>query len=314
MQMRRLPPKMLQGSTWMMLCFGLSTAAAMPSKAAVVDTAMAPPINCLAPDLGKINGSRLVQGSGKASAILGGAISSLDLIRMEQAPVQSHARLGTILAATAAFGPRLVPAIDASSAVSTDCQSLVPSRVTAIPSMGLRGAVTADPENFLASKRVRITKTAFDKEWKRVGAEGVSRSTYKRLLGATPSAGVVPLEQVNRWVNRTITYTEDAKLFGRADYWAGARQTLKLGQGDCEDIALLKMQLLAAAGVRREDMILTIARDLVRQADHAVLIVRTPDGYRMLDNASDEVIDATGRQDYRAIISLSNRQAWLHGT
>ena len=61
-------------------------------------------------------------------------------------------------------------------------------------------------------------------------------------------------------------------------------------------------------------MILTIARDLVRQADHAVLVVRTPAGYRLLDNASDTVVDAAPRQDYRAIVSFGAKDTWLHGT
>ena len=73
------------------------------------------------------------------------------------------------------------------------------------------------------------------------------------------------------------------------------------------------MQLLAAAGVAREDMILTIARDLVRNADHAVLIVRHDGRYYMLDNASDEVFDASTSHDYRPILSFGSGQAWLHG-
>jgi predicted transglutaminase-like cysteine proteinase len=119
--------------------------------------------------------------------------------------------------------------------------------------------------------------------------------------------------RVNQWVNRSIEYVEDRDLFARNDYWAGASRTMKLGRGDCEDIALTKMQLLAAAGVNRDDMILTIARDLVRGADHAVLIVKLDGRFVMLDNATDAIIDATVANDYRPILSYGQHQTWLHG-
>jgi hypothetical protein len=41
-----------------------------------------------------------------------------------------------------------------------------------------------------------------------------------------------------------------------------------------EDFAIAKMQILAAAGVPTRDMYLTLVRDLRRQEDHAVLVVR----------------------------------------
>lgn len=121
------------------------------------------------------------------------------------------------------------------------------------------------------------------------------------------------LGAVNRWVNDRIAYTEDRELFGRADHWAGPRQTLALGKGDCEDYALLKMHLLAAAGIPRKDMYLTIARDLVRRSDHAVLVVRTDSGFLMLDNATDRVLDAGSAFDYRPVLSFSEDKSWLHG-
>ncbi len=169
------------------------------------------------------------------------------------------------------------------------------------------------PEDFLASKRIRIAHTNFDRDWRRVRSETVSPGQFRRYLGAPPASPTNSLAAVNRWVNHHIAYEEDRDQYGVADFWAGARRTLKAGRGDCEDIALTKMQLLAAAGVSRDDMILTIARDLVRNADHAVLIVRTDAGYRLLDNASDEVLDAAPSQDYRAILSFGNHTSWLHG-
>ena len=152
-----------------------------------------------------------------------------------------------------------------------------------------------------------------DREWQRVRGDTISEARYRALVGGETRDRTATLGRVNAWVNERIVYTEDRDLFSRADFWAGAKKTLNLGRGDCEDIALTKMQLLAAAGIPREDMFLTIARDLVRGADHAVLIVRHEGGYVMLDDASDELFDAAAGHDYRPILSFSDRQTWLHG-
>ena len=71
--------------------------------------------------------------------------------------------------------------------------------------------------------------------------------------------------------------------------------------------------MLAAAGVAREDMILTLARDLVRRRDHAVLLVKAGDGYLMLDNVGTAPLDASQDHGYRPVMSLGARQSWLHG-
>ncbi len=251
----------------------------------------------------------------KTAALLGGAPSALDAIRAQQAAmVPVAAPAPTFLADAAATLPLLTPGVDASLAPQPGCGGLIASRVSPLSGAAAsRIAMPAGQEDFLASKRIRIGHTSFDKDWKRVRGETVSPGQFKRYFGDLPASRTDSLAAVNRWVNHRITYAEDRDQYGVADYWAGARKTLRLGRGDCEDIALTKMQLLAAAGVPRDDMILTIARDLVRNADHAVLIVRTDAGYRLLDNATDEVLDAASQHDYRAILSFGNQTRWLHG-
>ena len=73
------------------------------------------------------------------------------------------------------------------------------------------------------------------------------------------------------------------------------------------------MELLAAAGVAREDMMLTLARDLIRRRDHAVLLVKTDHGMMMLDNVGDAPLDARSDHGYRPVMSLGAKQSWLHG-
>jgi len=245
----------------------------------------------------------------KAGAILGGAPSALDAIRAQQAASPAASIAGAEPAQLT-----LTPGVNAAAPVLVPCGGLATSRVARSAGLGTTiAAPPADPENFLASKRIRIGHTNFDKAWRRVRGESLSASAARRYLGALPGSRAQSLAAVNAWVNQRIRYAEDRDQYGVSDFWAGAKKTLKAGKGDCEDIALVKMQLLAAAGVPRGDMILTIARDLVRNADHAVLIVRTDAGYRMLDNATDAVLDAAPSHDYRAILSFGSQGSWLHG-
>jgi predicted transglutaminase-like cysteine proteinase len=74
-----------------------------------------------------------------------------------------------------------------------------------------------------------------------------------------------------------------------------------------------KLQLLAAMGVPRGDMYLTIARDLTRRADHALLVVKLDGKHWLLDNSTNLLLDARESYDYRPILSYSAAGTWLHG-
>lgn len=250
----------------------------------------------------------------KSAAILGGSPSMLDQIRMQQARSETVS-----LSAKQAMtdgGRLLQPALGGTQLPSATC-TIAPVTNLAMPSpaLGISGSLRAvsDPENFLASKRVPVRRTPFDGDWARVRLQPVSAGTARAFAGGRRADRLSLIEAVNRSVNRKIRYVEDSQLFGRADYWAGARTTLRLGKGDCEDIALTKMQLLAASGLARKDMILTIARDLVRNADHAILIVHHEGRYLVLDNSTDTLLDASSSHDYRPIMSFGENTAWLHG-
>jgi predicted transglutaminase-like cysteine proteinase len=249
-------------------------------------------------------GFELTASTSKASAILGGQPSALEMIRLAQETEQaSLVTPSEALAVGQSEEIALSPAIGGVRPEALACRI-----ATVEPQIA-----DSNPENFLASKRLRIGHTSFDRDWRRVSDDRISERRFHRLVGGTSGDTMATLDSVNRWVNGAIAYADDQALFGRRDYWAGARRTLTLGRGDCEDIALTKLELLAAAGVPRENMILTIARDLVRNADHAVLIVRHDGRYYMLDNASDEVFDASTSHDYRPVLSFGTSQTWLHG-
>ena len=231
----------------------------------------------------------------KSAAILGTQMSALDRIRLSQTGMAAQ---------EAAFVAPSVP----TAITGHDCSNASVSQRFALPATQV-----APAGEYLGSRRIEIGKSKFDDEWDRVAKRGLSRSEARRAVGRGNQATGALLDKVNRWVNGNVAYREDRNLFGRADYWADARSTLRSRKGDCEDFAILKMQLLAALGIDRDDMYLTITRDLVRNADHAVLIVNEGDRFYLLDNATDQVLAAEAPLDYRPILSFSRKKTWIHG-
>ena len=263
------------------------------SNASPVQMAMAP--------IGKIEPSAGPKSGSKAEAILGGQMSKLEQMRLAQASDSSAAAMG---------GTEIPPASPLRFA--DDCQDhadLQPALTAAVQ--------TAFPANaILGSMSIAIAHTPFDLKWSAVNAKR-SRGKSDLILTATgarhSSNQAAQVEAINRWVNRNIEFGEDRDIYGRSDYWAPANETFRRGIGDCEDFAIAKMELLSALGIARDKMRLVVARDLVRNADHAVLVVTLADGAVMLDNMTDRLLDARLPNDYRPIMSFSQNTKWVHG-
>ena len=241
----------------------------------------------------------------KSSAILGGEMSALERMKLQQS--QAYA------ARQAQRRAEVKPLQPASGGLRIDYSHCGNISATAPTDMPGFAPVTrrVRPGEFLASKRIPIGKTNLDSKWQSVRSETVPARLKAQFAGKQASK-LDLIANVNSWVNREITFVEDRDLFGKNDYWAGARQTLRLRAGDCEDFALTKMQLLAAAGISRDDMYLTIARDTVRKADHALLIVRVDGKFVALDNSTDVLLDGALSHDYVPVLSFSENKSWIH--
>lgn len=243
----------------------------------------------------------------KSAAILGGRVSKLDLIAAQQGP-QTDLSPGAGFTAAAAQ-PRVDPG-QHPAAQGINCAAF--ARAAASP-RNFQTGQRPDPlgsEDFLASRRLAITKTTFDPSWERVSTGRVPSALVHPMEGLS---GQARLAAVNAWANDHIRYAEDRDLYGRADFWAPAAATIMTGAGDCEDIAIVKMQMLAALGVDRADMFLTVARDRVRNTDHALLIVKADGKFWMLDNATNKLLDASQNYDYLPVLTFSQGNKWLHG-
>ncbi|WP_394727370.1 transglutaminase-like cysteine peptidase [Altererythrobacter sp. GH1-8] len=275
----------------------LATAAATGLALAAVPAAASPALNLAGPSAMPLAAAGMAgldcaaptpAPVSKASAILGVEMSALERMRLQQSGA-------AVEQAPVALSP-------AAPALTAPC--IAASFARPIPARG----------QFLGTERVAIGKTRFDKQWDRAMSKGLSAGDVRGAVGALPRDRRALLARVNGWVNGAIAYRSD----GRRDRWADAKSTLRKGYGDCEDYAILKLQMLAASGIRSEDMMLTLARDTMRKVDHAVLLVRVDgrwggDEWVMLDMQSDRVDSAAFDYGYRPVMSFAAGQRYLHG-
>ena len=90
---------------------------------------------------------------------------------------------------------------------------------------------------------------------------------------------------VNRRVNKSVRAMTDMDHLGTPDRWDLAED----GVGDCEDFQLLKRHLLAAAGLPRRAMRMTVVID-EKGEGHAVLTLITDRGDLVLDNKTSAIL------------------------
>lgn len=173
-----------------------------------------------------------------------------------------------------------------------------------------------DSDSELGTAAIAIDHTRFDDRWDRVrrAAPGRQMRVELQMAGARRGLAETDLfELVNRWVNHRVTYISDDRNYGQGDVWATASETIARGSGDCEDFAILKMQMLRAAGIGDDRVKLVLLRDLALGADHALLLVRTEAGWVALDNMTDRVYDGSRPMAVRPIMSFSGKRRFVHG-
>jgi predicted transglutaminase-like cysteine proteinase len=94
------------------------------------------------------------------------------------------------------------------------------------------------------------------------------------------------LVAINSGVNRTIRPATDEEIFGRPEVWAYPD---KIGEGDCEDLVLLKRRDLVQKGWPVGALLITVVRQLNGEG-HAVLTVLTDRGDLVLDNLNPRIL------------------------
>jgi predicted transglutaminase-like cysteine proteinase len=193
------------------------------------------------------------------------------------------------------------------------------SPVSAYASLVRRSPLIVDPiasdrPNVFGSVALRVGRTSLDRRWRKVAGERIAGTPAAAFAASLRDAGEAErADSINRYVNGRVTFVDDARQYGQSDLWSAASDTLRRGRGDCEDYAIAKLQMLRAAGVSDRDLYLVVVKDLVRRADHAVLVVRAGGRLLLLDNGTDVVTDASKAVDYRPILTFSATGTWTHG-
>lgn len=155
--------------------------------------------------------------------------------------------------------------------------------------------------------------TFYDARFRRVATTDARDPLVERL--AAGAAGLDPLgklRMIQDEVNRRVRWAHDLENMGVADFWANAGETLRRGNGDSEDIAIVKMQALKAAGFNPKDLYISIGRHHTRGA-HILLLARTAAGFVALDDQTQGLTSATQNGRFTPIMTLGQGMSWIHG-
>lgn len=157
--------------------------------------------------------------------------------------------------------------------------------------------------------------TAYDVRWRRVSAADQADPRIVAIASAAIRASGDPVARlgiVQAEVSRRIRYRTDLENYRVSDYWASAGETLTRGEGDGEDIAILKMQALKAAGFAARDLYLSVGRERTRGVD-AMLVVRVGERFFLLDDRNPAPLANPADGRFQPVITLGRNSAWLHG-
>lgn len=153
-----------------------------------------------------------------------------------------------------------------------------------------------------------VRKSRYDARWRRA-ASPADAAVGAFVVPARALTGARQAEAINAAMNQRVGYRFDAPR----DDWAPAAATLRDLAGDCEDIAIAKMQALIALGVPASDLYMSIGQDSAAGAIHAVLLVRLGERFFVLDNRSDRPIPQEAFTQFTPILSFSRDGTWVHG-
>jgi predicted transglutaminase-like cysteine proteinase len=116
----------------------------------------------------------------------------------------------------------------------------------------------------------------------REGAAGCSAAAQNFLAiiaDGRRHTGRARIGVINRAINLTIRPADE-------NYWITPLEKFAMSRGDCKQYAIVKYAALIEAGISENDVRLVIVRDLVNNANHAVVAARLNGDWIVLDNRS----------------------------
>ena len=123
------------------------------------------------------------------------------------------------------------------------------------------------------------------------------------------------IEEVNRFFNQQIQFSDDTWVWRQEDYWATPIESLVKGAGDCEDYALAKYFTLRRLGVPSERLRITYVKALsVNQAHMVLTYYATPTADPLvLDNLIAVIKPASQRKDLIPVYAFNAEGLYLPG-
>ena len=123
------------------------------------------------------------------------------------------------------------------------------------------------------------------------------------------------LGAINKNINHTIRYATDESVWGENDYWATPLEVFAKGQGDCEDIAILKMISLLELGWDKDTLRLHYVKAKMGSESLAHMVL----AYHEDSNSSPLILDCMissirsldARPDLTSVYSFNMENLWV---
>ena len=214
-----------------------------------------------------------------------------------------------MLAITGAF---LASSAVAQTIVGPDSTSSRFNRLRDISVRPLNATPPVSPDVF-GTAAIGAGVTFYDARFRRVSL--ADRNDPAVLAIADRLRGLSQMEQlavVQREVLARVKWSTDLETMYVADLWANAGETLRRGAGDSEDIAIVQMQALKAAGFNSRDLYISIGRHKPVGA-HIVLLARTPEGFMVLDDRVGRPMLAQSSRQFTPVLTIGEGKSWIHG-
>lgn len=155
--------------------------------------------------------------------------------------------------------------------------------------------------------------TRYDARFRRAAAADLSDPLVQQLAASLRGLDpVAQLRAVQQSVNSRVRWARDPGTAGVADLWATAGETLRRGTGDSADIAIVKMQVLKAAGFDPNRLYISIGGHRARGA-HILLLAKTANGYLVLEDYGGRLETPAHHRLFSPVITVGEGGSWLHG-
>lgn len=190
-----------------------------------------------------------------------------------------------------------------------------PGRYNRLRDMSVRPGAAIAPvrPDVFGTAAIGAGVTFYDARFRRVSL--ADRDHPEILKLAEGLHGLAPEQKVaaaQAAVLKRVRWTHDLDNMRVADFWSNAAETLERGTGDSEDIAIVVMQVLKAAGYDPRDLYISIGRHR-RAGTHVVLLARAPSGFLMVDDRVGQPVPATAAAQFTPVMTIGYGKSWLHG-